>query len=68
MKEELFTEMEDELILNNYSHVQFIHIQEFSFSRVSSLTISNLPLLRELVIENEVFFDTIRITLEGVLL
>ena len=68
MKEELFEEMEDELILNDYPHVQFIHIQEFSFSRVSSLTISNLPLLRELVIENEVFFDTIRITLEGVLL
>ena len=68
VNDSLFDEVNTELIMNNYPHVQLIHIQGFSFSRVFSLTISNLPLLRELVIENEVFFDTIRITLEGVLL
>ena len=46
MKEELFEEMEDEWILNDYPHVQFIHIQRESFKNISSLTISNLPELK----------------------
>ena len=43
VKEELFEEIEDELILNDYPHIQFIHIQRESFQNISSLTISNLP-------------------------
>ena len=46
VKEELFEEMEHELILNDYPHIQFIHIQEDSCKNISSLTISNLPELK----------------------
>ena len=52
VKEELFEEMEDELILNDYSHVQFIHIQGRSFKNISSLNISNLPELKYLAFED----------------
>ena len=51
VKEGLFKEMRDELILNDYPHVQFIHIQEDSFKNISSLTISNVPELRFLAVE-----------------
>ena len=66
MKEELFEEMEDELILNNYPHVQFIHIQEDSFKNISSLTISNLPELKFLIIEDESFKKTTNLTLSSI--
>ena len=44
VKEGLFEEMRDELILNNYPHIQFIHIQRESYKAISSLTISNFIL------------------------
>ena len=66
MKEELFKEMEDELILNDYPHVQFIHIQERSFENISSLTISNLPELKFLTIENYSFSKTTSLTLSSI--
>ena len=66
MKEELFTEMEDELILNDYPHVQFIHIQERSFKNISSLTISNLPELKLLIFEDNTFHDTTSLTLSSI--
>ena len=66
MKEGLFNEMEDELILNDYSHVQFIHIQSESFMNISSLTISNLPELRLLIIENGLFHETTSLTLSSI--
>ena len=66
MKEELFEEMEDELILNDYPHIQFIHIQEDSFKNISSLTISNLPELRLLVFEDSSFHDTTSLTLSSI--
>ena len=50
VKEGLLEEMEDELILNDYPHVQFIHFQESSFENISSLTISNLPELKLLTV------------------
>ena len=66
VKEGLFKEMRDELILNNYPHVQFIHIQERSFIKVSSLTISNLPELKSLTVEYQSFSETLIVTLSSI--
>ena len=66
VKEELFEEMEDELILNDFPHVQFIHIQEDSFKNISSLTISNLPELKFLIIEDNSFYETTKLTLSSI--
>ena len=66
MKEGLFNEMRDELILNDYPHVQFIHIQRESFKNISSLTISNLPELRFLTVENDSFSKTTSVTLSSI--
>ena len=65
VKEGLFKEMKDELILNDYPHVQFIHIQEGSFKNISSLTISNLPELKFLIIEDNSFRYTTSLTLSS---
>ena len=66
MKEGLFEEMRDELILNDYPHVQFIHIQKHSFKNISSLTISNLPELICLIIENHSFYKTTNLILSSI--
>ena len=66
VKEELFEEMEDELILNDYPHVQFIHIQEESFMYISSLTISNLPEFKYLTFENGSFSYTTSLTVSSI--
>ena len=55
VKEGLFKEMRNELILNNYPHVQFIHIQERSFENIFILIISNLPKLKFLIFEDKSF-------------
>ena len=66
MKEGLFKEMRDELILNDYPHIQFIHIQRESFKNISSLTISNLPELKLLIFEYESFRYTTSLTLSSI--
>ena len=66
VKEELFKEMEDELILNDYPHVQFIHIQHDSFKTISNLTISNLPKLKFLIFEDKSFYSTTSLTLSSI--
>ena len=66
VKKGLFEEMRDELILNDYPHVQFIHIQRESFQNISSLTISNLPELKYLTIENGSFYSTTSLTLSSI--
>ena len=66
VNEDLFKEMRDELILNDYPHVQIIHIQRESFKTISSLTISNLPELRFLTIENGSFNKTTSLTLSSI--
>ena len=66
MKERLLDRMKDELILNDYLHVQFIHIQERSFIKVSSLTISDLPELKYLIFENDSFSSTTSLTLSSI--
>ena len=65
MKEGLFNEMEDELILNDYPHIQFIHILRESFKNISSLTISNLPELKFLIFEGGSFHETTSFTLSS---
>ena len=66
VKEGLFKEMRDELILNDFPHVQFMHIQEGSFMNISSLTISNLPELKFLIFEEYSFHDTTSLTLSSI--
>ena len=66
VKEELFEEMRDELILNDYPHVQFIHIQIESFIYISSLTISNLSELRLVTTCYQSFSETTSLTLSSI--
>ena len=63
MNERLFEGRTKELLLNNYPHIQFIHIQRESFERISNMTISNLPELTLLIIENRSFNETPSFTL-----
>ena len=58
--------MRDELILNDYPHVQFIHIQEDLFKNITNLTISNLPKLKLLTIEFGSFYKTTSLTLSSI--
>ena len=66
VKQGLFKEMRNELILNDFPHVQFIHFQGGSFRIVSSLTISNLPELKLLIFEDNTFHDTTSLTLSSI--
>ena len=63
MNERLFEGRTKKLLLNNYPHIQFIHIQRESFERISNMTISNLPELTLLIIENRSFNETPSFTL-----
>ena len=65
VNEGLFRNMNNELLLNNYPHIQFIHIQEDSLERISSLTISNLPELTLMIIENHSLYETPKLTLSS---
>ena len=66
VKEGLSNYMKDELILNDYPHVQFIHIQIESFMYISSLTISNLSELRLLTTCYQSFYETTSLTLSSI--
>ena len=66
MKERLLEEMKDELILNDYPHVQFIHFQVGSFRNISSLTISDLPELKLLIFEIYSFYKTTSLILSSI--
>ena len=66
VKEGLFKEMRNELILNNYPHVQFIHIQERSFENIFIVIISNLPKLKFLIVEDNSFKETTNLTLSSI--
>ena len=66
VKKDLFREMEDELILNDYPHVQFIHIREYSFKNISSLIISDLPELKYLAFEDCSFWSITSLTLSSI--
>ena len=62
VKEELFEEIRDDLILNDYPHVQYIHFQDRSFENISNLTISILSKLKHLIFEDESFKKTASLT------
>ena len=66
VKEGLFIRRRNKLILNDYPHVQFIHIQVDSFKNISSLTMSNLPELICLIIEDCSFEETNSLTLSSI--
>ena len=66
MKEGLFGEMRNKLTLNDYPHVQFIHIQKYSLKTIYNLTISNLPELKLLVFEDRSFYETTSLTLSSI--
>ena len=66
MNERLFEGRTKELLLNNYPHIQFIHIQRESFKNISNLTISNLPELKILTVEYGSFKQTTNLTLSSI--
>ena len=66
VKERLSYGMGNKLILNDYPHIHFIHIQAGSFMNISSLTISNLPELKLLVFEDGSFHKTTNLTLSSI--
>ena len=67
VNEDLFNEMRDEMVLNDFSHVQYILIQKESLRRISNLTISNLPELKTIIIEDDSFYYTASLTLLSIL-
>ena len=66
VNEGLFRNMNNELLLNNYPHIQFIHIQGEAFKTITNLTISNLPKLKLLTIEFGSFRETTSLTLSSI--
>ena len=64
----MLKEIKNELILNDYPHVQFIYIQENSLKYISSLTISNLPELQQIRIKNDSFSETTNLILKRIYL
>ena len=56
----------NELILNDYFHVQCIHIREESFTSISSLIISRLYELRFLIFEDKSFYYTTSLTVSSI--
>ena len=58
----------DELILNDYPHVQYIEITDSTLNHVSYLKISNLPNLTELTIGDNSFKVTTKVTLLSIFL
>ncbi len=67
VNEGLFQTMENELLLNDYPHVQVIHIKKRSFENIKSLTISNLPELQFLIFDDNSFYNTTSLTLSSIL-
>ena len=67
VKEGLFESRRKELVFNNYPLVQFIHIQRDSSKGFTNVTISNLPKLTILTVEDESFRLTTNLTLSSIL-
>ena len=66
VNEGLFKVIRNELILNDYFHVQCIHIREESFRNISSLIISRLYELKFLIFEDKSFYSTTSLTLSSI--
>ena len=67
VNEGLFWTRKNELVLNNYPHDNFLHIQEDSFSNMSSLTITNLPELRVILCEDTSFCTTTSFNISSII-
>lgn len=67
VNEGLFWTRKNELVLNNYPHDNFLHIQEDSFSNMSSLTITNLPELRVILCEDTSFWTTTSFNISSII-
>ena len=65
VNERMFMKMNDALILSDFSRVQFIYIHEDAFWSIPSLTISNIPELKVLVMENNSFYSTNKLTIKS---
>ena len=66
MNEKLYLGWLYESKVNDYSRIQFIHVQDNVFRTVFRLTISNLPELKLLVVEDWSFSQTITVTLSSI--
>ena len=66
MHEKLYLGLQYELTVNNYSRIQFIHVQDNVFGGIISLTISNLPELKLLVVEDWSFSRAITVSLSSI--
>ena len=62
----LFQENMNEFALSDYSHVQYIDIQSGSFTSVSSVSISNLPKLKLLLLRDKAFLTMELLTLSSI--
>lgn len=62
----LFQDNMNEFALSDYSHVQYIDIQSGSFTSVSSVSISNLPKLKLLLLRDKAFLTMELLTLSSI--
>ena len=46
IRKDLFQSFTTELLFANYSHVQYIYLQDYTFGKVSVVKVTNLPELR----------------------
>ena len=66
VKSESFKELNNDLIFNDYPHVYQLIIQNCSLTRISSLTISNLPDLIFLTCQYESLRNVTKLKLESI--
>ena len=66
MNEQLCLGFQYELIVNYYPRIQFIHVQDNIYHGISNVTISNLPELKLLVVEDWSFSYAITVTLSSI--
>ena len=66
VKEGLFESRRKELVFNNYPLVQFIHVQRDSSKGFTSVTISNLPKLKLLLLRDKAFLTMELLTLSSI--
>ena len=66
MNEKLYLGLLYKVKVNDYSRIQFIHVQDNVSQGVFRLTISNLPELKLLVVEDWSFSCAITVTLSSI--
>ena len=66
MNEKLYLGLLYKVKVNDYSRIQFIHVQDNIFHTVFRFTISNLPELKLFVVEDWSFAQAITVTLSSI--